>query len=259
MPEQKKPVVRLGFLKNIVWSLAALVFLWAAWLLAHAVAANDYLFPSFADSMRAAGRLLTNPAFWRAFGATFLRTLTAFAVSFVPALVLAVAAYLLPPLGKFLAPIVSVLRSLPTMAVLLVILVWTTPGTAPVVVAFLALFPMLYAGMSAALAAVDGELVEMSRVYKVPLGRRIRELYLPAAAPYVCRESAAAFSFSLKLVVSAEVLANTYRSLGGMMQEASMYVEMPALFALTLTVLITGFALEGLGALAAGLAAGRAE
>jgi len=36
-------------------------------------------------------------------------------------------------------------------------------------------------------------------------------------------------------------LANTYQSIGGMMQEAKIYVEVPALFALTALVVIAGF------------------
>ena len=120
--------------------------------------------------------------FWHAFSGTFLRTLAAFFLSFIGASVLAVVAYLVPPVGRFLAPLVSVLRSLPTMAVILIILVWTTPKTAPVVVAFLALFPMLYAGISAALASVDPKLVEMSRVYRVPVRKRI----FPRPRPMPC-------------------------------------------------------------------------
>lgn len=116
---------------------------------------------------------------------------------------------------------------------------------------------MLYAGISAALASVDPKLVEMSRVYRVPVRKRIFGLYLPSAAPYALREASAALSFSLKLTVSAEVLANTYQSLGGMLQEAKLYVEMPSLFALTILVLATGFLLEGLGSFAARLAGGR--
>ena len=182
---------------------------------------------------------------------TFLRTLTAFFISFFGAAVLATAAYLLPSLGHFLSPLVSAMRSLPTMAVILIILVWTTPVQAPVAVAFLALFPLLYSGIFSALKQVDGKLVEMSKIYRVPIRKQIFGLYLPSAAPYVLREAAAALSFSLKLTVSAEVLANTYQSIGGMMQEAKIYVEVPALFALTALVVIAGFLLEGLGAAAA--------
>ena len=233
MPEKK------FFLRNLLWSVAALAFLWAAWLLAHILVKNDYLVPSFSSAMKKVGEYLKDGAFWNAFFNTFLRTLTAFFISFFGAAVLATAAYLLPSLGHFLSPLVSVMRSLPTMAVILIILVWTTPVQAPVAVAFLALFPLLYSGIFSALKQVDGKLVEMSKIY------------LPSAAPYVLREAAAALSFSLKLTVSAEVLANTYQSIGGMMQEAKIYVEVPALFALTALVVIAGFLLEGLGAAAA--------
>lgn len=223
------------------------ILLWVCWIAVYALIGNDWLFPSFSATVREAVRLLGEKFFWKAFAATFLRTLAAFSLSFFPAAILAVVAYTVPAFGRFFAPVISAVRSLPTMAVLLIILVWTTPKTAPVIVAFLALFPLLYAGISAALSSVDPALVEMSRVYRVPLSARVFRLYLPSAAPYVLRESSAALSFALKLTVSAEVLANTYVSLGGLMQQSRIYVEMPALFALTLLVVSGGFALEGIG------------
>jgi NitT/TauT family transport system permease protein len=175
----------------------------------------------------------------------------AFGISFVLALIFALIAYMVPWFGRFLSPIVSMLRSLPTLAVLLVLLVWAGAAKAPVIVAFMSLFPMLYAGMSAALSQVDEELLEMSRVYRVPMKEQALSLFLPSMAPYVLREAGAAFSFALKLVVSAEVLANTYKSLGGMMQEARLYLEMPTLIALVILTFLVGLALESLGVLVA--------
>lgn len=245
--QQRNGLRGKAFFKSLLWSLSAFLFLWIVWLIAYKAAGNDYLVPSFSDSLREARNLLGQKSFWRAFGATCLRTLLAFFFSFAAAFVLSVAAYLLPPFGKFLAPVVSVLRSLPTMAIILILLIWTTPKAAPVIVTFLAVFPLLYTGMNAALSSVPSELREMSRVYRIPHVRRIFGLYIPCAAPYLLRESAAALSFSLKIAVSAEVLSNTFQSLGGLLQEARIYLEMPRMFALTLIVLITGLALEGAG------------
>ena len=75
-----------------------------------------------------------------------------------------------------------------------------------------------------------------------------RREYLLSVSPYVLREAGAAVSFSLKLVVSAEVLANTYKSLGGMMQESRLYLEMPTLFALVALTFLCGLVLEFIGA-----------
>ena len=235
-------------LKNLVQTLIALVFILVLWGVAHVVVGNELLVPNVGDCLKEVGRLLTDGVFWRAFLHTFSRVLYAFGLSFALALIFALVAYMVPWVGQILSPIVSMLRSLPTLAVLLILLVWAGAAKAPIIVAFLSLFPMLYAGMSAALSQVDAELVEMSRVYRVPLKKQIFQLYLPSALPYVLREAGAAVSFSLKLVVSAEVVAQTYKSLGGMLQDAKFYAEMPKMFALVTLTFLFGLALELIGA-----------
>lgn len=237
--------------KNIAQFLAAILFLFAVWGIAYAIAGNALLVPALGDCLREVGVLLADGGFWSAFFHTLLRVLFAFLPAFVLAVGFALVAYLYPAFGGFFAPIVSVLRSTPTLAVLLIILVWSGAGVAPVTVAFLSLFPALYASMCAAFLQVDEKLVEMSRVYRVPTRVRITRLYLPSIAPYALKESCAAVAFALKLVISAEVLARTARSLGGMMQDAKTYMEMPTLFALVCVTVLAGMALEGLGALSA--------
>ena len=247
-----KKATKFNFLtavcKNAVQTLIALVFLLVLWAVAHVVVGNELLVPNVGDCLKEAGRLLADGGFWHAFFRTLTRVLNAFCISFVLALFFALVAYMVPWFGGILSPIVSMLRSLPTLAVVLILLVWVGAGDTPIIVAFLALFPMLYAGMSAALSQVDKELLEMSRVYRVPLKRKIFQLYLPSTLPYVLREAGAAVSFALKLVVSAEVLAQTYRSLGGMMKEAQLFQEMPTLFALVTLTFLLGLALELIGA-----------
>ncbi len=230
--------------KNVIHVLVALLFLVGVWILAYFLVGNELLVPAFSDCLKEVFVVLGKSSFWSAFLSTVFRVLFAFFLSLVLAGILAVISYLVPAFGRFFTPIVSVLRSLPTLAVLLIILVWAGAGKAPTIVAFLSLFPMLYTGITAALFQVDKELLEMSRVYEVPLKRRILELYLPSIAPYALRESGAALAFSLKLVVSAEVLANTYNSLGYWMQEARLYSEMPRLFALVIVIFLFGLLVE---------------
>lgn len=223
--------------------------LWAAglalaWVIVHASVKNEWIFPSLSDTLKRAVGYLGEKSFYRAFGNTLWRTFRAFFLSLIPATALGVIAYLLPLFRKIFSPLVKILRATPTMAIILIILISTTPDEAPVSVAFLALFPMLYTSAEAALSSVDPSLVQMSKVYRVPLQKQIWGLYLPTAAPYAVKEWSAALSFSLKLVVSAEVLANTYISLGGMMQQARIFVEVPELFALTILTVLTGFLLE---------------
>lgn len=232
--------------KNALFSLLALVVLWAVWIVAYYIVRNDFLLPSFWETMKETGKLLGEGAFWRAFFNTFLRTLRAFLFSFATGVALAVAGAFCGGVRAFLAPVISVLRTVPTMAVILVLLLWTSPAAAPVVVASLVLMPAVYSAALASLVEVKAEYGELARAFGVGAGRKIFKMYLPLAAPPVLAQSGPVFSMGLKITVSGEVLSATYRSLGGMMQEAQMYLEMPRLLALTLVAVLLGFFLEGI-------------
>ena len=60
----------------------------------------------------------------------------------------------------------------------------------------------------------------------------------------MAREGAAALGFAVKLVVSAEVLAGTFVSVGGAMQEARASMDIPLLFALTIVTVAFAAVLE---------------
>ena len=131
------------------------------------------------------------------------------------------------------------------MAVLLLLLVLFRRVEVPVAVGVLTLTPLLFTGYAGAFSGVDKGLVEMSKVFGVPTKKIVTGLYLPSMKNSLILESAAGFSFAIKLVVSAEILANVAGSLGGQMQEASMYAQMPRLFALTLVVCLIALLVEG--------------
>ena len=59
-------------------------------------------------------------------------------------------------------------------------------------------------------------------------------------------QAGANLSLSLKVVISAEVLSSTFRSLGGMISEANMFLRTSQMFALTVTVLAAGGLIEWL-------------
>ena len=230
---------------NLFFSALAVVAVWVAWTVAYYAVGNDYVVPSVNATFAEMGRLLSDAAFWRAFGGTILRTLEAFALSFALGIILALLALLFPRMRAFFAPIVSLLRTAPTMALVLILLLWTSPAAAPVLIAALVLFPMFYAAMNASLDEVRTEYGEMARVFHVPRAKQAVCMYLPLAAPPVLKQMGAAFSLGLKITVSGEVLSLTAKSLGGMMQLAQGYLQIPRLMALTLLAIFTGLLFEG--------------
>ena len=108
---------------------------------------------------------------------------------------------------------------------------------------FLVLFPMCYSQLSQGIAEVDGELLQMVKVYNVRPAKVLTKVYLSRLAPQLVEQTGANLSFGIKLIISAEVMASTYTALGGMMSEAVIY-SLPRLAALTLFAVLFGIAVE---------------
>ncbi len=223
---------------NIILSVSAIVLMWLVWIISYYSVKNDYIIPSFSATVKSFFLCFAESGFWIAFCMTALRTFAAFAVSFAAAALFAALSVSFKGASAFLKPIMVFLRTVPTLAVILVLLVWTNPEAAPVAVTFLVLFPMIYSQLTAAADGVDKKLLQMVKVYGIKRSDVIRKIYLPQISVSVFSQTGANISLGLKIMISAEVLSLTYRSLGGLMQSARGYLEMPRLAALTL---VAGF------------------
>lgn len=236
---------RLGVKKlNILFSVLAVAALCAAWVIAYYAVGNEYLVPSFAETLAEAGKQLASAEFWVAFGHTFGRSLCAWLLAFVLAAAFASLSALSDGFARFFAPIAGVMRTVPTMAITLVLLVWTTPRVAPVIVSLLVLFPLTYAQLGAAYKGIDPRLTEMAEVYRIGRREKVFRIYLPIMLPDVFAQAGANLSLTLKVMISAEVLSSTFRSLGGLIHDAAYYSQMARMFAVVILVLITAGILE---------------
>lgn len=229
---------------RIILSVASIAIMWLAWIIAYYAVGNDYIVPSFQDTFSSLFVCLGEGSFWVAFSYTLLRTLASFSISFVLAGVCAV----LSATGKIFKglaePVIIVMRTLPTLAVILILLIWTNAAVAPLIVTALLLFPLIYAQFAAAIDGVDADLLQMAKVYGVPKKTVISKIYIPQVAPDIFSQVGANISLGLKVMISAEVLSNTYKSLGGLMQDARAFLEIPRLAALTLVAVALGLIIE---------------
>jgi NitT/TauT family transport system permease protein len=218
--------------------------MWLVWVIAYHVVQNDYIVPSVWNTIKALGECFKRASFWLALWNTFIRTIIAFLISFVLSLLVASLSTLSKVFKAIIKPFVVLLRTLPTLAVILILLVWTTPKVAPIIVTVLVLFPVMLAQFEGAIGDIDGGIVEMANVYGIGKRERLFKIYLPLISPNIISQIGANMSLGLKIMISAEVLAATAQSLGGQMQQARSFVEMPTLAALTLVAILLGLVLD---------------
>ena len=229
---------------SISLTLLSIITMIGCWAVASLIAKNDYVIPNVIDTFKDMGALFKDGNFYNGLFNTLLRTLYSVVIAYLLGGALAIVTIIFKPLKAFFVPIVSVIRVVPTMAVLLIILLFTTPSVSPIVVSLLVLVPMVYQQFLTAFAEIDDGVISVLKVFGVSKSDRVFKVYLPLILPSTISNLGTNFSFSIKLIVSAEVLAYTFNGLGGLMRDASVYFAIPRLASLTLFAVIIGILIE---------------
>lgn len=233
--------------KKAVYSIGGTVLVFALWFMLYLSVKNQVVVPSPFKTLKNAVKLLGEGYFYQAVFSTLLRVVIAFLISLIVAIITAVIAYIYKPFAEIFGVVVAFFRSLPTLAVMLIILVAVKRTTAPIIVCFLTLFPLLYTSIYSSLRGVSCDVLEMCKVYKVPVKKQVLCVYLPSSLPKFALDFTSAVSFGIKVTVSAEILASVYGSVGGLMSEASIYADTVTLFSMALILCLIGIIVEFIG------------
>ena len=230
--------------RHALYVSITIVALLLAWQVAYLICDNELIVPSVYQTINRVLGLLGSVAFYASFGMTLLRAV----VSFVLAVFFSVALFALSKtcvfLKTFCDTVVKVLRSVPTIAIILFILILTNSQIAPIFVAILVIMPIIYAGMSTFSVGIDVK--KLCYVYKITKSDYIKFVYLPKLQKDLLPIFSSSVSLNLKIIVASEVLANTYQSIGGLMQENKVYFDMAGLIALALVTILVATILEKL-------------
>ena len=146
--------------------------------------------------------------------------------------------------AKIIEPIISILRALPTIAIILLLLFWTNSKVAPVIVTMLVVLPTMFSSMQEALNKIDKDIIDMMKIYNISKKDMFLKYILPIIMPSTIRAIGSGLALNIKLIVAAEVIAGTARSIGNMMSEAKIYFETAELFAMVVLMIILSVTIE---------------
>lgn len=237
----------LKIIDFVVYPIGAVIIIALVWHAIYLKGGSEFIFPSLSSTFKKACGYLYDAYFWKSALNTFLRVLAAFSIAFLLALITGILSKVFPVVGKILKPFIHITVSAPTVAFMIILNLLAVKSTvSPVLVALTVVYPTAYASVVAAFSKIDPKLVEMAKSYNVPLSRRIFSLYAPYVAPYIVEESGTIASFTLKIVVSSEIIAYTYKSVGGMINQAKTYLEPDGVMALTIISVLIALVIEGL-------------
>ncbi|MDE6614892.1 MAG: ABC transporter permease subunit, partial [Clostridia bacterium] len=205
---------QLYFVLNLTIPIATLIAVLIIYAIISKAVGIELIVPSVPSVVKEFFALFGETKFYKALAGTLGRAALSYLLSFIFALILSVLTKLCPYLRRAFSPIVAIIRVMPTMSIILLALIWFNSFQSTVLVAFCVIFPMLYTCFYDAIQGVDKDLIEMSKVYKVDNKNQIFKMYLPQTLPMALTGIKSSVGLNLKLVIAAEVLAQTADSIG---------------------------------------------
>lgn len=225
-----------------VVALVAVIF--AAWAICAAAVDDSFVLPGVAETFSALGETLALRAFWTGLGGTVLRCVISYAISVALFFALFCLSAAFDGFRRFIDPLISALRTMPTVAVALILALVVGGYVAPVILAVLVIMPILYSSARARVATVPTELNEVCRICGANRRQTLCSVYLPTAAAGLPDALSSAFSYNVKAVIGAEILVQAAGSLGMLMNLAKAYLMTASLIAMTFFAVVLAVASE---------------
>jgi len=196
-------------------------------------------------------------AFWQSVLLSLARMVIGIALGIAGGMLLAIITSASELIKQLVSPLLTVIKATPVASFIILMLVWIGRDSIPAVISALLVLPMVWSNVSAGIANVDRNLLEMARMYRLSPFTKLSKIVIPSLMPYFLSAVQAGIGMGWKAGVAAEVLTLPRLSIGKNIYESKLYLETTDLFAWTLVVVLISLIVEKAAVAAIGKAAKR--
>ena len=196
--------------KRRIQILAASVFWLGVWQAAAAAIGQEVFLVSPVQAIGTLVELLPQAEFWQRIGFSAGRILLGFGLGVLSSAILAVAAEKWEWVDALLAPVMQLVKATPVASFIILALVW------------------------------------VSGSFRLPLGRRVKAIWLPAVLPAFRQGCSVALGICWKSGVAAEVIGLPDGSIGDALYRAKITLSTGELFAWTFVIILLSAVFEKL-------------
>ena len=237
-------------MKKILFSALKILGVWAFWIAIWWIVAEavdlSLLLPSPAQTLVAAGELLSTALFWEHLLLSLLRVLAGILISLVIGTLLAVLTSKIKLARTLITPLIHMIKSIPVASFIVLACLWMNSASLPVLITSLIVIPIVWSNLSLGIESVDKELVQVATVFGFSPIKRLTRLYIPTVFPHFLASCRSSIGMAWKAGIAAEILAPPLIGIGKAMYIAKTNLESAPLFAWTLVIVLVSFITEKL-------------
>lgn len=224
--------------KAVLISIGIACFWLAVWAILYHGVGRDVIIPSPFAVVAEIRALLHTPDFWLIVGNSVVRVLFGIVFALAVGGLGGIASAFSPVFGRLTRPVIAVIQATPVVSFIIIALIWFQSDHVAIFISFLMCLPIVWNNVSTGIRAVDRDLVEMARVFRVTRWERFLRVYLPSIQPYLIAAMTTVLGLAWKVSVAAEVLSHPRYGIGTKLHGAKVYLDTPNLFAWTAIVVL---------------------
>lgn len=227
--------------KTIFFEVIGILFLLLIWEIIALCVNDSFIFPHLDGIFIALVNILEEVTTWTAIGQSLLRTIISLVISFIFAFILGLIAGLFKPVKDFLAPLVYLLKLVPTPCVVFFIILFflKEPNIGSLIITFLIVFPILYESFVEGLTNIDPSIKLSLRLEGYYSKKSIFKVLIPESMPYLLLGCINSIGLGVKVSIMSEILIGTDSlwGIGRLIQIYKINAEYDKMIALTLLVI----------------------
>ena len=189
-----------------LWSLVGIGLLLVAWEWGHR-AYGSLVLPGLDDTLSALRRMTGDGVVGPALTETAGHAIAGWLIGAGAGAVVGTLAGLRDEVRAALQPVVIIFLGVPAIAWVVMALLWFGGGWAVVFTIAAATGPLVFAAAAEGARSLDGGLLRMAQVYRVPTGARLIHMHVPHMASYLFPSLATTLAMAWKVAIMAELLA----------------------------------------------------
>lgn len=227
--------------KYTMFTLGIIFFILLWWIVSLIVDEQSMIVPSPFNTFSETGNVLSQGYTYLCILYSLLRMLLGFSIGLILAFIFSIIVYDNEHLYNFFTPSMTILKVIPTAAVVFMFLVISGSDFAPVIVVTLISFPILYEAFANGLKNTDKNILEATKIDGATKVAALFKIRFPLATPYIIIGIISSFSLSFKIEIMAEVITgSTKNGIGCLIKGAQVNnpTDMTQVFAYSLLAIV---------------------
>lgn len=230
--------------KSKICILISSIFFLGVWQSIAVIINNDIYLPKIQQIISEIFRIINKNDFNIILTSSLYRSILCYILAIILAIVFGVLTYVYPFFKFLLAPLNSFAKTIPTMVLVVLALVWFNKDKAAFIVGFAIVFPILYEGIVGSLNSIDKKIIDMMDIYEVSFIDKLKNVYSPVIKFHLANIFVSTFSLAFKVVIAGEVHGQPKYGIGSAIQLEKINFNTSGIFAWIVIIAVLSLMFE---------------